>query len=53
MKRRHSSLKRRSEQGTYREKIARICELTLENFESAITADLFLHDNDLRIGHGT
>lgn len=34
--------------GTYREKIARICAYTLENFKSAINAGLIVHDADLR-----
>ena len=34
--------------GTYREKIARICEYTLDNFKAAIESNLIIHDNDLR-----
>lgn len=34
--------------GTYREKIARICDYTLENFKAAIESNLIVHDNDLR-----
>ena len=34
--------------GIYREKIAGICELTLENFKSAIDAGLIFHKNDSR-----
>lgn len=34
--------------GTYREKIARICDYTLENFKAAIESNLIIHDNDLR-----
>lgn len=34
--------------GTFREKIAQICEFTLENFKSAIDSGLIVHDADLR-----
>lgn len=34
--------------GTYREKISRICQFTLENFKTAIEAGLVVHDSDLR-----
>lgn len=34
--------------GTYREKIARICEDTLQNFKAAVDAGHFVHDKDLR-----
>lgn len=33
---------------TYREKIARICDYTLENFKAAVESNLIIHDNDLR-----
>lgn len=34
--------------GNYKEKIARICGYTLENFKSAIDAGMIVHDCDLR-----
>lgn len=34
--------------GTYREKIARICDYTIENFKAALESGLIVHDNDLR-----
>lgn len=34
--------------GTYREKIARICDFTLQNFKAAVEAGFIVHDNDLR-----
>ena len=34
--------------GTYRDKIARICQVTLDNFKVAIEAGLIVHDKDLR-----
>lgn len=34
--------------GTYREKIARICDYTLENFNAAYESGFIIHDNDLR-----
>lgn len=34
--------------GTYKEKIARICEYTLVNFKAAVDAGLIVHDIDLK-----
>jgi len=34
--------------GTYREKIAQICQFTLDNFQTAIEKGLIIHDRDLR-----
>jgi len=34
--------------GTYREKVARICQYTLDNFKSAIETGLIIHDRDIR-----
>ncbi|XP_044594057.1 uncharacterized protein LOC123271728 [Cotesia glomerata] len=34
--------------GTYKEKLARICEYTLQNFKSAIDAGLIVHDCDIK-----
>ena len=34
--------------GTYREKIARICQYTLDNFKAAADSGLIVHDHDIR-----
>lgn len=34
--------------GTYREKVARICDITLENFKKAVDNGLIIHDKDIR-----
>ena len=34
--------------GTYREKVARICDITLENFKKAVDNGLIVHDKDIR-----
>ncbi|XP_043281566.1 uncharacterized protein [Venturia canescens] len=34
--------------GTYKEKLARICGYTLENFKAAVDAGLIVHDSDLK-----
>lgn len=34
--------------GTYREKIARICQYTLDNFKAALDAGFIIHDRDIR-----
>lgn len=34
--------------GTYKEKLARICAYTLENFKAAVDAGLIVHDSDLK-----
>lgn len=34
--------------GTYREKIGRICDFTLENFKAAVDGGFIVHDNDLK-----
>lgn len=34
--------------GTYREKISRICQYTLDNFKAAVESGLIIHDRDIR-----
>lgn len=34
--------------GTYREKVARICQYTLDNFKAAVEGGVIVHDRDLR-----